>query len=160
MNSATPSPPPALDWQNHRLESLSPLCLHRILRARQQVFAIEQHCIYLDADDADESSWHIAAWAPGQALMAYARVVDPGIRYEEASIGRVLTTAPARGQGIGRELVRRAIAQAHTAYPGVGIRISAQSRLEAFYGEFGFSVASDRYLEDGIWHTGMLLGPA
>lgn len=159
--SPTPEhPTPSLDWQSHRLESLTPLAVHRILRARQEVFAIEQNCIYLDADDADESSWHVAAWAPGLTLMAYARVVDPGIKYAEASIGRVITTAPARGRGLGRELVRRAIAQARRAYPGVGIRISAQSRLEAFYGEFGFGIASERYLEDGIWHTAMLLGPA
>lgn len=159
--SSPPTPsPPSLDWQCRRLEALSPLAVHRILRARQQVFAIEQNCIYLDADDADESSWHLAAWAPGQLLMAYARVVDPGVKYGEASIGRVITTAPARGQGLGRELVRRAVAEARAAYPGVGIRISAQSRLEVFYAGFGFVIAGERYLEDGIWHTGMVLGPA
>lgn len=152
----SPATLPPLDWQCRRLEALAPLALHRILRARQEVFAIEQDCIYLDADAADESSWHLAAWAPGTTLMAYARVVDPGIKYAEASIGRVITPSAARGRGLGRELVRRAIEQAAQAWPGMGIRISAQSRLEAFYAGFGFEAASERYLEDGIWHTEML----
>jgi ElaA protein len=157
MNSPTPlAALPPLDWTCHRLDALAPLALHRILRARQEVFAIEQNCIYLDADAADEASWHLAAWAPGTVLMAYARIVDPGIKYPEASIGRVITPAVGRGRGLGRELVRRAIAQAAQAWPTTGIRISAQSRLEDFYAGFGFVVASERYLEDGIWHTEML----
>lgn len=151
-----PQPTAPLDWQCLRLEALLPLALHRILRGRQEVFAIEQNCIYLDADAADEASWHLAAWAPDWTLMAYARIVDPGVKYPEASIGRVITPAIARGRGLGRELVRRAIDHAGQVYPGCGIRISAQSRLEAFYAGFGFAVVSERYLEDGIWHTEML----
>ena len=160
MNLLAPAPAPAsLDWQCLRLEALAPLALHRILRVRQEVFAIEQNCIYLDADAADESSWHLAAWGPALTLMAYARIVDPGVKYTEASIGRVITPSAARGRGLGRELVGRAVAQANAAYPGSGIRISAQSRLEAFYASFGFVVASEPYLEDGIWHTEMLRAP-
>ncbi len=161
MNPPHDGPLPGpLDWQCRRLDALQPLALHRILRARQEVFAIEQNCVYLDADSADESSWHLAAWAPGLVLMAYARVVDPGVKYREASIGRVITPAVARGRGLGRELVRRAIAHAASQWPGVGIRISAQSRLEAFYAGFGFVAEGEPYLEDGIWHTEMLRPPS
>ena len=102
---------PELQWRWCRLDGLSATELHRIHGARQQVFVLEQRCAYLDADDYDESSFHLAAWAPQQRLpLAYARVVDPGVKYPEPSIGRVLTTAAARGTGLGRELVRRAIA--------------------------------------------------
>ena len=149
-----------LDWQCQRLQQLPPLALHRIMQARQQVFVIEQQCIYLDADGVDEASWHLAAWGPSGQVVAYARVVDPGVKYTEASIGRVLTTGTSRGNGLGRELVRRAIAQAKLAYPGVALRISAQSRLEPFYAEFGFVICGERYLEDGIPHTEMLLAAA
>ena len=75
-------------------------------------------------------------------------------------MGRVITTAPGRGLGLGRELVRRVISHAAALYPGQGIRISAQSQLEAFYAEAGFAVVGERYMEDGIPHTQMLLPPA
>ncbi len=148
--------PDSIDWQIHRLQDLTPLQLLRIMRARQQVFVVEQDCAYLDADDADEASWHLCAWLPDGQLCAYARIVDPGIRYAEASIGRVITTLAVRGSGLGRELVRRAIQQAAQSYPGTPLKISAQSRLQAFYSSFGFGAVGEEYLEDGIAHIAML----
>ena len=131
--------------------------LQAIYMARQQVFAVEQQCAYLDADGIDDMSWHLAAWSSDQRLpLAYARVVHPGVKYAEPSIGRVITTAPARGTGLGRALVRRAIAHCSEACPGLGIHISAQSRLERFYAGFGFVATRPPYLEDGIPHTDML----
>ena len=153
---APADPTPGLDWQCLRLEQMQPLSLHRMLRARQQVFSVEQQCIYLDPDEADEASWHLCAWAPGLQLMACARIVDPGVKYPEASIGRVITAQAARGTGLGRELLRRAIAHASRQHPGLALRISAQSYLVRFYGDFGFRVVGEAYLEDGIPHTEML----
>jgi ElaA protein len=150
--------PAALTWRWCRFDELSVLELHNIYRARQQVFSIEQQCIYLDADGYDEPSFHLAAWSPAhQVPLAYARLVDPGLKYAEPSMGRVITTAAARGSGLGRELVRRAIAHAAQAFPGQGIRISAQTRLERFYAQFGFVAVGAPYMEDGIAHTEMLL---
>lgn len=147
---------PDLQWRWCRLEGLTSTELQRIHGARQQVFVLEQHCAYLDADDYDEASCHLAAWSPQQRLpLAYARVVDPGVKYPEPSIGRVLTTSAARGNGLGRELVRRAVAHTVAAYPGQGIRISAQAHLEAFYREVGFVAAGEGYLEDDIPHIEM-----
>lgn len=85
--------------------------------------------------------------------MAYARLIDPGVKYAEPSMSRVLTTRPGRGSGLGRTLVRKAIALSHRARPGQGLRISAQSRPEKFYEAAGFVVLGERYLEDGIPHT-------
>ena len=147
---------PDLQWRWCRLGELTAIELQRIHGARQQVFVLEQHCAYLDADDYDEASFHLAAWTPQQRLpLAYARVVDPGVKYPEPSIGRVLTTAAARGTGLGRELVRRAVAHTVAAYPGQGIRISAQAHLEAFYREAGFVAVGEGYLEDDIPHIEM-----
>ena len=98
-----------------------------------------------------------SAWSPQHKMpLAYARLVEPGQKYIEPSIGRVITTAPARGTGLGRELMRRAILHSSECFPGRGIRISAQSRLEAFYADLGFVIVGERYLEDGIPHTEML----
>jgi ElaA protein len=146
-----------LRWRGCRFGELSVFELDAIYRARQQVFAIEQACVYLDADGHDAASFHLAAWAEGHDVpLAYARIVEPGQKYAEPSIGRVVTTGAARGTGLGRELVERAIAQCSLLHPGSGIRISAQSRLERFYAEFGFVAVGASYLEDGIPHTEML----
>lgn len=151
------STPLAADWRLCRFRELDVVELQHIYTARQQVFVVEQACAYLDADGVDEQAWHLAAWAPSQRLpLAYARLVEPGVKYAEPSIGRVITTEAARGTGLGRELVRRAVAHCDRLWPGLGIRISAQSQLEAFYGGFGFRPVGERYLEDHIPHTEML----
>jgi ElaA protein len=153
--SATESP--ALTWRWCRFDELSVFELDAIYRARQQVFCVEQECAYLDADGFDAESFHLAAWAPSQPLpWAYARVVRPGLKYAEPSIGRVITTAAARGTGLGRELLQRSIALTQQTFPGAGIRISAQSRLEAFYAAAGFVIVGESYLEDDLPHTEML----
>ena len=161
MNPSVPRPPNDIDWRFCAFDALSLRELQNIYMARQQVFALEQNCAYLDADGRDERSHHLAAWLPQhRSPLAYARLVEPGLIYPEASMGRVITTAPGRGLGLGRELVRRVISHAAALYPGQGIRISAQSQLEAFYAEAGFAVVGERYMEDGIPHTQMLLPPA
>lgn len=147
----------ALRWRWCRFDALSVVELQNIYAARQQVFSIEQQCVYLDADGYDEAAWHLAAWSAAQRLpLAYARLLDPGRKYAEASLGRVITTAPARGTGLGREVVRRAVALCAEAWPGGAIRISAQTRLERFYAEVGFVAVGVPYMEDGIAHTEML----
>ena len=154
------SAPPldALRWRWCRFDELDVHELDAIYRARQQVFAVEQNCPFVDADGLDPVSWHLAAWdaGPPEVPLAYARVVSPGRKYAEASIGRVITTAAARGTGLGRALMRRAIAACERTFPGHGIRISAQSRLERFYAELGFQVVGAPYLEDDIPHIEML----
>jgi ElaA protein len=146
-----------LTWRWCRFDELSVFELDAIYRARQQVFSIEQACAYLDADGFDAFSWHLAAWSEEHDLpLAYARVVHPGQKYAEPSIGRVITTGAARGTGLGRELVRRAIERCGEVFPAQGIRISAQTRLERFYAELGFVSVGPPYMEDGIPHTEML----
>jgi len=149
-------------WRCAPFERLSVHELQAIYMARQAVFVVEQQCAFLDADGLDKRALHLAAWAPElREPLAYARLLEPGAKYAEASIGRVLTTAAGRGRGLGREAMRRAIARAALAWPGAAVRISAQSRLEAFYLSLGFAIAAPRYIEDGIEHTEMvrLAGP-
>lgn len=158
MNAADPTiegRPPV--WRLTAFDSLTVRELQYIYMARQEVFSVEQRCAFLDADGLDERAYHLAAWSPLQREpLAYARLLEPGAKYAEASIGRVITTAAARGRGFGRETMVRALAHSAQTWPGAAIRISAQSRLEAFYESFGFVVASPRYVEDGIDHTEML----
>jgi ElaA protein len=154
---AAPSDRAGPVWRVAPFDALTVRELQYIYQARQAVFVVEQGCAFVDADGLDERAHHLACWSPLQpAPLAYARLLEPGAKYGEASIGRVLTTAGARGTGLGRELMRRALAHARATWPGVGVRISAQSRLEAFYASFAFVAVGPRYLEDGIDHTEML----
>ncbi len=148
-----------ITWQWSSFSALSRDQIYAILQARQQVFVVEQHCEYLDADDKDQDAWHLCAWQSSEQknLLAYLRVLKPGVRYTEASIGRVLTTAAARGQGLGKQLVEKGIAHTQAELPQQAIRISAQAYLQKFYADFGFIAEGDPYMEEGIEHIEMLL---
>lgn len=149
--------PPIFRWS--LFDQLTNNELYEILRARQEVFAVEQDCVYQDADGKDQHAWHLACWDSTLAspvLLAYLRVVFPGKKYAEPSIGRVLTVEAARGTGLGRELMRYAIRHTLREFPQAPIRISAQLYLKKFYEEFGFEQIAEPYEEDGIPHIEML----
>ena len=128
--------------------------LYAILRLRQEVFVVEQTCAYLDCDDHDQRAIHLFTFAP--ALIAYARVLPPGEKFAEASLGRVISAKGARGTGAGRAIVLRAIEAIERRFGKVPIRISAQSYLARFYSELGFAREGAEYLEDNIPHIEML----
>jgi ElaA protein len=92
----------------------------------------------------------------GGRLVAYCRLVPPGTKFAEPSIGRVITPPSSRGAGHGRALMHEALRQAEALWPGRALRIGAQRYLERFYGEFGFVTASAPYDEDGILHVEMV----
>ena len=141
-----------------RLETLTAPQLHTILQARAAVFVVEQACVYQDVDGLDAHAWHLQLLHDGQ-LAAYARVVDAGWKYPQPSIGRVLTVAAYRGQGLARLLMQEAMRGTQAHYPHAGIEISAQAYLQDFYASLGFVAIGDVYDEDGIPHIGMRKPP-
>lgn len=146
-----------LTFHLSRFDDLTPHELHDIYQARLEVFVVEQRCPFQDVDGADPACWHLVGRAPGQSrILAYCRLVPPGTKFAEASIGRVITLGPARRAGHGRELMRLAIVHAEKLWPGKALRIGAQRYLERFYGSLGFATASEPYDEDGIMHVEML----
>lgn len=145
-------------WTWARFDDLGVHALYDALALRCRVFILEQGP-YQDPDGADPQSWHLLGYGPDGALRACLRVVDPGVKYAEPSIGRVVVAPEARGLGAGRVLVREGLARCRGVWPGRAVRISAQSHLQRFYGEQGFVVVSAEYLEDGIPHLEMLCAP-
>lgn len=146
-------------WQWSAFADLSAAALYQVLQKRQDVFILEQTCLYPDMDGLDQDAHHLLGWRVidgKRELTAYLRVLAPGAKYDEMSLGRVLTAPAARGTGIGRELLAQGIAHAERQHPGQRIRIGAQQHLEKFYGEFGFVTCSAPYDEDGIMHIDML----
>lgn len=137
-------------WFDRTFGELTTEQLYRIIELRERVFVVEQRCVYLDADGVDRVSRHV--WTESDRIDAYLRIVPAGVKFAEVAIGRVVVAPHARGTGLGKELMRRGIAAAG----GVAIRIGAQAHLEKFYGELGFTRASDNYDDDGIPHLDML----
>jgi ElaA protein len=151
-----------ITWQWSCFAELSRDDLFEIVKARQAVFIVEQQCIYQDADELDPLSWHLMGWFDDGArrqLIAYARVVLPGKKFVEPSIGRVLISPSFRGRGLGRVLTRETITRTMHQFPDSAIRISAQHYLEKFYSGFGFETVSAPYDEDGIAHVEMVRQP-
>jgi ElaA protein len=142
-------------WKWKAFNDLTADEVYTILCVRQEVFVLEQECLYLDADGKDRKSYHLMGYLDND-LVAYARIVEPGICYNEVSIGRILSSEKARGTGTGKELMIQAITKIEEIYGMVPIRISAQSYLVGFYGKFGWESTGKEYLEDDIPHTEML----
>lgn len=149
-----------IDWQWKNFSQLTTDELYEILKVRQQVFAVEQNCVYQDVDGLDKMSWHLSGWenigTAKKQLVAYCRIVFPKHKYTEPAIGRLLTTEEVRCSGLGKELLSHAITKTGLEYPGQSIRISAQLYLQKFYSQFGFKKVSESYLEDSIPHIEML----
>jgi len=151
-----------IEWQWSSFADLTVAQLYEMLALRQQVFVLEQTCLYPDIDGLDTGAHHLLGWRSvdgRRELVASLRCLAPGAKYDEMSLGRVVTSPAARGTGLGRDLVAQGIAHAERLHAGHAIRIGAQAHLERFYGSFGFITVSDPYDEDGILHVDMLRQP-
>lgn len=128
--------------------------LYEILQLRASIFVVEQNCAYQDLDDKDQHALHVMGKDQNK-LLAYTRVFGPGAYFEDASIGRVVVGKNARGKGFGKVIMERSIKLIHDRFGPVKIMLSAQSYLQKFYREMGFSEIGEEYLEDGIPHIKM-----
>ncbi|MGI9526689.1 MAG: GNAT family N-acetyltransferase [Weeksellaceae bacterium] len=144
-----------IHWHFKAFDYLTSQELYEIIRLRVAVFVIEQDAPYQDCDRVDYESHHIYA-TDGDEIMAYARIIPPGITYTEPCLGRVVLSPESRGNGYGRTLVYLALQAMETIYKTTDCRISAQLYLQEFYESFGFKRVSDVYLEDGLPHVEMV----
>lgn len=145
-----------MKWDYKSFNDLTPPELYAILKLRSEVFVVEQNCVYLDTDNKDQLSFHLSGWI-GKDLVAYARILPPGLAFEEASIGRVVTNPLYRKIGAGRELMLQAIERTINQFDVSAIKIGAQLYLLDFYTSLGFKISGPQYMEDGIPHIEMIL---
>lgn len=148
-----------MQWHNLTFAELTTAQLYELLRVRVDVFVVEQNCPYpeLDGKDTLAETRHLFATDTQANIVAYARILAPGVSYCESSIGRVLVAESARGSGVAQQLVQQAVETAKHYWPRVNIQIGAQAHLLNFYQRQGFEPVSETYLEDGIPHRDMLL---
>lgn len=146
-----------ISWQSYELGQLDALSLYRVFQLRQSVFILEQQCLYADIDELDEHAIHLLGTNSAKKLIAYLRILAPGVSYDEPSLGRVVVAETERGRGAGRLLLDEGIQLLRQRYGNTAIRISAQSHLNVLYEDAGFSTVGDSYLEDDIPHQQMFL---
>ncbi len=138
-------------------DELTPAELYDALQLREEVFNLEQDCLYKDLDDKDRKCWHLFLYQENE-LAAYARIVPPGVSYDGySSIGRVVSSPKYRKGGFGRILMKESIDKTLELFPGLPLKIGAQAYLQKFYESFGFQKISEPYMEDGIPHIHMIL---
>lgn len=128
--------------------------LYEILRARAEVFIVEQNCVYQDVDNVDKEAYHVYLREEGE-IVAYLRVVDKDKRLDEVSLGRVITLK--RRQGYGSKVMKVGIEVARERFGATKIKIGAQAWAKPFYEQVGFKQISGEYMEDGIPHIYMIL---
>ncbi|NQU51979.1 MAG: GNAT family N-acetyltransferase [Bacteroidetes bacterium] len=130
--------------------------LHQILQLRAEIFVVEQDCVYNDIDGLDKDAVHQFLKNDGK-VVAYSRLLKPGTRFPDYSIGRVAVSKPERGTGLGIKMIEDAKAYILNEWGATKIKISAQKYLQKFYEDLGFQIVTEEYLEDGIPHFGMVL---
>ena len=145
-----------VDWVCKHHNDLGKEQLYAILRLRNEVFVVEQKCIYQDIDGQDllGDTHHLMAWKDDE-LVAYLRLLDPDTQGGDVVVGRVIVAPVARGTGLGHQLMIEALKQIDDIWPDTPIFLSAQAHLQGYYARYGFRVAGEEYLEDDIPHIGM-----
>ena len=144
-----------MNWHLKRFDELTTKELYEILRARAEVFVVEQDCIYQDCDRKDQKSWHLFSEENGE-VVSYMRIIEKGVSYPEMSMGRLLTREQHRKSGYSRETIARGLDFVVNTLGETKVRVSGQLYMKKFYESMGFRTTSEVYLEDGIEHVEML----
>jgi len=146
-------------WRCLPFDQLTPRDLYALLQLRSAVFVVEQECVFQDLDGADLMCHHLMGMDATHGVCAYTRLVPAGLKYPEASIGRVVTDPKVRGKSVGHELMERSCEWLTLLWGAQPIRIGAQAHLQDFYRAHGFVTVGAAYIEDGIPHVEMLRQP-
>ncbi|SMC27562.1 ElaA protein [Andreprevotia lacus DSM 23236] len=147
---------PALRWQWYDFDAFDARTLYAYLKLRVDIFVVEQNCPYPELDDLDLQARHLLGHDEQGRVLACLRLVPPGLKYAQPSLGRVVIAPAARGTGAGHQLIAEALRHSDALYPGMAHQIGAQAHLAGFYGRHGFVQNGDVYDEDGIPHIHML----
>lgn len=128
--------------------------LYEILKARSEIFLLEQRIVCQDMDNIDYKSLHCFLMQ-NQKVIAYLRAYKDDNEEKTVLIGRILTLT--HGQGIGRALLEQSLAVIKDKMKCDSILLHAQKQAVGFYQKFGFQVISDDFLEEGVLHNMMVL---
>ncbi|MBD8890538.1 GNAT family N-acetyltransferase [Roseibium litorale] len=137
-------------------DDLSARQVHGLLKMRQDVFMLEQNCLFPEIDGKDPDALHFLLLQDDHLVIAAVRIFLSDDTGRETRIGRVVVHKAWRGKRLGDYLMAEAMKKVEECRPGQPVHLSAQAHLEAFYEGFGFKRSSEIYLEDGIEHVDMI----
>ncbi|MBR2639612.1 MAG: GNAT family N-acetyltransferase, partial [Oscillospiraceae bacterium] len=101
-----------------------------------------------------QNAYHI--WLKDEdGIVSYLRVLDKGVSFEDAALGRVISAK--RRKGYGTILLKEGIRIAKEKFGADKITIEAQVYARKFYENVGFKKVSEEFLEDEIPHILMTL---
>lgn len=144
-----------MQFKIKRYDELTRDELYALFQARTTVFAGEQGIKYPDADGVDKYATHIFATDEAGSVIANLRIYFKEDEENVAHVGRCLVVKEFRGQGIGKELMRKAVDYARDVMHAREIYIEAQKHAEGFYKSCGFKTVSDVYMIVSIPHVEM-----
>ena len=144
-----------MQYTMKKFEELTNIELYHILKLRQEIFIIEQACIYPDIDNNDENAYHLMVFDDSK-IIGCLRIVDKGVTFEEISIGRVVVSKSHRGKGIAKKMMQQAMGFIKSKLKETLVKISAQTYVIPIYEDVGFEIVSEEYLEDNIPHVDMM----
>ncbi len=151
---------PGISWHWYSFHELSNSQLYSLLKLRQDVFIIEQECLYPDMDDLDQHCMHLLGYE-GEQLIACLRLIPEEFSNSgNTSLGRIITISHKRGMGLGSLLMNETMAYLVEHFSGKKIQLSAQHHLQSYYYKYGFERFGEPYDEDGILHIAMLFDPS
>lgn len=135
-----------------KFEELNTVELYEILKARSEIFIMEQNIHYQDMDNIDYRSLH-CFFMEDNKVTAYLRAFFQDENKEVVKVGRVLTIK--HGNGIGKDLMLQSLTAIREKMKCKKIIMDAQKHAEGFYEKLNFKTVSDDFLEEGIVHVSM-----
>ncbi len=150
-----------IQWKSRTFPQLGLEKFFDILKLRMDVFVVEQACAYSELEEYDrhETTQHLCGRTKNDVLVAYARILPPGLRYPEVNLGRFVVQAKVRRQGLGHLLLQTSLQEIQKLWPGNGVKISAQVYLQEFYAKYGFRPVSEVFSDGGVPHVEMVKDP-
>ena len=128
--------------------------LYKFLQLRIEVFVVEQNCPYQDFDDLDQEAQHMWIEEEGEVI-CYLRINSPGTKFDEPSLGRIVTKATHRSQGLAAQLIREGLKVIQETLWQTNYDLCAKPSARLLW-DFWFETCSKEYLEDDIPHVNMI----
>ncbi|MEN6585425.1 MAG: GNAT family N-acetyltransferase [Sulfuricella sp.] len=124
---------------------------------RYEVFVVEQKVPEeLEIDALDDTAHHLLVQDGDQNCVGVMRIVIKG---NVGKIGRVAVAREYRRQGVGAEMMEKALAYCRSLKLA-SVSLDSQSYITAFYERLGFIREGDEFMDAGIPHVHMSLALA
>ena len=137
-----------------RFNDLTTFEIYDILALRTEIFIVEQDCIYADCDGKDKNAYHLFV-NEGRDIIAYCRILDKGVNFDEVSLGRFAVRADQRFNGMGKKMLAEVMDFIKNELKAPCVKLSAQKYIMELYASYGFKSISEPYDDDGILHIDM-----